>query len=68
MPACCPSGRQLLRPLLTLALEPQMTRGLGGRDRWALAGWLSWMRGLCWLATQADRQTPKYICVRHWDF
>lgn len=40
MPACCPSGRQLLRPLLTLALEPQMTRGLGGEGQVG-SGWLA---------------------------
>lgn len=53
----------LLRPLLTLALEPQLTR-LVGLERQVGSGWLmSWLWDLCWLATQVKKQIPKYTCV-----
>lgn len=41
MPACCPSGRQLLRPPPDPCSGASDDKGTGGRDRWALAGWLA---------------------------
>lgn len=38
----------LLRPLLTLALEPRLARGLAGLERYVGSGWLaSWLWALC---------------------
>lgn len=57
----------LLRRLLTLALEPQLTRRLAGLERSVGSGWLTgWLWDLCWLATQVNKQIPKYIRVLHW--
>lgn len=40
MPACCPSGRQLLRPPPDPCSGASDDKGTWG-DRWALAGWLA---------------------------